>query len=890
MVHKFKKTLTVVLLLFAVLFGQWTWGWKTRTDNREIAIADGFTETAERLTNPDRGFYKSIGITLTGEEDGTALFSAAHLKSILAEVDGCSLLHLRIDLAAFSSNGVYYVGEELKQGKTGDIPEKTLQSLGNTFAEIRKTNGTAIVRFSYNQRGLEDENGYLNAEPDSSAAIPTIRRHIGQVAEVLAEYQDLISSIETGMIGPWGEQHSTALAGISDQKTLYYNLVEAWLSTKIQDVNFSVRRPLFYRHWANKKYNLGLTDKDMGISDGVLSAHPDLARVGVFNDAYLGSSSDMGTYTNRAAETEWLNVAAKNVLFGGEAVVDTKTGGIGNYNRAAYAIYESGIVHTAYLNRNWNERVIGSQRGEDLSGSWETVAYSSLQDELKNLGVFYDPLYKDKTAYDYIADHMGYRLVLKSAGVAVKGNKLELTVVLKNVGFGNVIKRQTARLLFADETGVVDYCTADIDVREIEAGETRTFHVELNAPSLLSEGNDYSVYLKLGSAFDSTASTGAGTSLRTIAFANRDCYDARLGANKLCLFTFEEGAQTRPYVTYCERTPLVNSDGQFSVERSESGVETVRIADSGSIEAYAESTLSGHTAEAYPYIILDYESEADFSLSVYYDTGMHCITYRKILPKGRHTVVYRTVADMKTLRLYVAHGQSGIEGQEIKFHGVEVASHCVLKDRSTQEKRLAYYTDGQNYYGADEIVYPNGAGDLLFTPTYISLQTTGAGLRLLSKTAFSGIRFATGIDRAEYEALTEIFGAENIETGTLIFPTEYIGDLNAFTVEELQRVCKKRGVALADIKNDGWNQSITTEESVAFYGSLVRLHKANYDRAFTGVGYLTIHYDGKSITVLSAFEHNSYCVQEMAREILLDKTALDALTAEERSIVEEYAA
>lgn len=887
MIYKIRKIVLPMLLILAFICSQFMLGEEKR-ENR-VAQADLYTQTSESITNPDRGFYKSLAIVLTGNENGSALATASSLQNLLAQVDGCSLLHLRVDLAAFSSNGKYTVNSVTYTGTTRDIPALTLQSLAKTFEEIRKINATAIVRFSYNQNGLQNEDGYLNAEPDTSSAIPTIKTHISQLGEIISDYQDVISGIETGMIGPWGEQHSTKLAKIKDADALYYNLIEAWLSCGIDGVNFSVRRPLYYRYWANKKYALNLTDKDMSISDSVLQANPDLLRVGVFNDAYLGSSSDMGTYTNRAKETAWLNKAAQTVLFGGEVVVDTETEAIGSYNNAAYAIYEMQIVHTSYLNRNWNERVIGSQNGTDRTGSWETVAYSSLEEELTDYGVAYDPLYADKTAYDYIADHMGYRLVLQSASASLQNEKIKMAFSLKNVGFGNVVKEQKAQILFVRSGELKAYTTIDFDVREVKSNETKTYQTEVSVPSSLITNATYDVYLKIGSAFDSTLSDGVGTTLRTIAFANRDIYSSAWGANRLCSFSLEESAQIGSSVNYCQGSELTSSNSdQLSVSTDTTGISTVTVASNEGISAYVEKTLTEHTADAYPYIVISYECDVDFALSVYYDSGTNCINYKQSLPRGKHTVVYQTENAMNTLRLYVAHGQSGMADTEIKFYSVQLASHCVLGENATDGEKLVCYTDALGEaYGAEEILTVDSGS--VFTPYSIRMQMNGVGIRLSGYEDTSGIRFGTLLNKTDYEDFVTTFGKENITTGILIVPTAYLKEIDGLSIATLEAYCEKKGVTLANIKNTGWNEEVSTAEEYGYYGSLVGLYQKNFDRAFTGIGYVTVKSQDKTFTVFADHENNSGSIREVANAVIADTPTYEALSNAKQALINKYA-
>ncbi len=888
MKNKFRKIIISAALVLVLLFGQ---RFSLRKEGTESFVnADAFTQTSETLVNPDRGFYKAVGISLTGEESGEPLMSANVMQSILMQVDGCSLLHLRIDLAAFSSNGEYETDSGTRKGKTQPIPSGTLRSLENTFEEIRKINGTAIVRFSYNQRGLNNENGYLNAEPDTTSAIPTIKGHITQLGGVLVNFQDVISSIETGMIGPWGEQHSTRLASIKDARTLYYNLIETWLSCGIDGVNFTVRRPLYYRYWANTKYDLSLTDSNMNISPSLIKSHPDLARVGVFNDAYLGSKSDMGTYTDRANETAWLHTAAQTTLFGGETVVDTETGGIGAYNNAAYAIYESRIVRASYLHRNWNERVIGSQTGEDEEDCWESVAYASLKEELTGLGVPYDSLYAEKTAYEYIADHMGYRLTAQSASAYVKEDKIAVEFSLKNVGFGNVVKAQKSQLLFVKNGQLIAYMPIAFDVRTVNPNAVKKYTAEIEIPVSLQADGTYDVYLKLGSAYDKTLEKGVGTALRTIAFANANTYNAEWGANRLCTFSWKNTPPTQPPVSYCQSKNLTSSNyNQLALSADENGVTSATVATDGAVSAYLEKELLFHTAESYPYICISYESEEDFTLSVYYDTGMNCIKYKQILPKGRHVAVYKTENDIKTLRLYVAHGQSNVSGLTIKFHAVQVSSDCVLGEQKADGKKLVCYTDTTNaaFAAWERLTAENGS---IYTPYYIRIRTQGVSLRLSERERTFGIRYETQIESAEYIRLQAAFGQENITTGTLIVPTSYLNNIDTISLSAIETYCKTQGVTLANIVNNGWKKERTTNATYGYYGTLTNIKEKNYDREFTGIGYVSVKVQDKTFTVLADSEAAAGTLRTLANAWLADTSQFNSLPEKTQALLRKYAA
>ena len=151
----------------------------------------------------------------------------------------------------------------------------------------------------------------------------------------------------------------------------------------------TVRRPLYFTYWLNKQYLLDLSVDDLVDFDS--SKYANATRVGVYNDGYLGSSSDLGTFTNREAEIVFIGNQAQNTYYGGEVVADKNTGSIGEYNSVLYLEKEGFITHTSYLNIDWNYEYVISK--------WQSNTYKGS-----------DLTYKNKaTEFTFVNNRLGYR-------------------------------------------------------------------------------------------------------------------------------------------------------------------------------------------------------------------------------------------------------------------------------------------------------------------------------------------------------------------------------------------------------------------------------------------------------------------------------------------------
>lgn len=433
-----------------------------------------YTESTEILDNPWRGFYFTLGAKLKVSGNGAAN------SGYIAYQKGISrILHLRLGLEAFSSNA---------GGVDGDISADALRLIGCYMSAARENGIGVILRMSYDLDGVWSGGKYRDVEPSVSLML----RHIEQVGEVLGDFTDVLMAVESGMLGPWGEQHSTTAAGDRDN---YYRIVQKWLDS-VPEVTVSVRRPLYFVCWYNARYG---TDYTIDTIDQIPLSLPetDEYRVGVYNDGYLGSGTDLGTYSNREKETAWLKSQAAHTFFGGEAVADSGGGIIGEYNNVAFLEREGFITHTSYLNIEWNNNLIAK---------WEENIYNGN-----------NPVYKGKTTeLHYIKNHLGYRFVLRESllsGEVKKGGALRLKGRLENTGFAPLIKKTSAKIIITDGSGNISFeVSAQFDLNAL------SYDIYIDIPQETESGR-YTVYVAFSGG---------------IAFANNGgIFDSFLGANKL---------------------------------------------------------------------------------------------------------------------------------------------------------------------------------------------------------------------------------------------------------------------------------------------------------------------------------------------------------------------
>lgn len=395
-----------------------------------------YTETTETFDNPERGFYTPVYIKYT--ENNNKVIRESEAKK--------NLIHLRLDIGQFS--------KAINGKEDIELTQDMLNSFNQTLKMIKENGETAIVRFAYTYEGDK------NKEP----SIDMILTHIKQLCPIFTENQDVISYIELGFFGPWGEMHTS---DVCTQENVAKAL-DVILNNTPEKIKIGVRQPKYYAYWAG-------IERDK-LSENITTSGTKEYRVGLYNDGYLGSESDLGTFNNRELEIKWLGNQANHTLYGGEVVANYASGT--PLNTVKYMSEEAFKTHTTYLNGIYNDKVLESWKNEKYEGK--------------------DQLYKGENGYTYIANHLGYRYVVRKANVQNKveqGKKLNIELNIENVGFANLINNKIVTIVFVKNDKIYEVKTK-IDPTKWESKQIKKLQFEVELPEKLDYGN-CNIYLRI---------------------------------------------------------------------------------------------------------------------------------------------------------------------------------------------------------------------------------------------------------------------------------------------------------------------------------------------------------------------------------------------------------
>lgn len=302
------------------------------------------------------------------------------------------------------------------------LPRRVLTSLDAAFERTRKAGIKIILRFAYSYSANEHQ--YRNAK---DAPLDVVLGHVAQLKPVLARNADVIAVLQAGFIGAWGEGHtsSNGLTKPANKRTIRDALLDALPEGRM----LQWRYPADVIDWSPEPPKPGR-----------------LARLGLHNDCFLSSKTDVGTYSGnakvRARQRAYAAALSRATLYGGE----TCDVGSGSERMSCEAILSEGPrFHLTTLNRDYNRKFIES--------------------------------WKQGGCYDAVSRSMGHRLMLVDAeapDTIRRGKTATVSVRLQNEGWARLHNPRRMELVFVARSGGARYvAAAEGDVRSVEPEEKR---------------------------------------------------------------------------------------------------------------------------------------------------------------------------------------------------------------------------------------------------------------------------------------------------------------------------------------------------------------------------------------------------------------------------------
>lgn len=433
-------------------------------------------------------------------------------------------------LAAFSA-GNDFGDRGVKDGVSrvggADIPidDRTLAAWRAMLDNVRANGALVTPRFAY------DYDGVTGCEP----AFDMVLTHIRQIAGVLSDYADVVPSIECGIIGMFGEMHSSKYDDASHPE-YDTTIVRTWLDELDPRIKVQVRSP---------KYLFRLLQREVLGTTGTLRGETVLARltelegwdrIGLYNDGYLGTVYDYGTFTDangnnnfsREQANRWLK-RLRDIPYGGEIATLTTD----EQENTWPPFVQSGFNQVA----EWYDCHLSYLRGtpDSMRVVRKMKQYTFTESAYSFSGMPSLSEWNGRNLLEFMRSHMGYRFVLRSSRLtdeAAPGGTLQLAFDVENTGFGDLFLPTRTEVLLQAADDRFWACPVALDLgAAVPSPERRSLSLSLRLPSAIT-GGTWRVYLRTHVVCEGDSPSAAG--LRTVRFANAASqWSAALGANLL---------------------------------------------------------------------------------------------------------------------------------------------------------------------------------------------------------------------------------------------------------------------------------------------------------------------------------------------------------------------
>lgn len=391
------------------------------------------------LRNPERGWRTEA---VFGEPDGSSFYRmAAHLKDRLpaAYSDATWLLDARhYEPFGLTLAQMYCY---LDQFQEGAISAEKLDAIQRGFDGLRGAGLKAVLRFAY-EKSMEEKKG---------PALDTILKHLDQLAPVIRENADVIFVLQAGFVGAWGEWHSSANKLEADHANLAA-VVKKLLEVLPENRMTQVRVPKY------KKWVLG---EGFQVLDASRAFSPiPAARIGFHNDGFLAGKTCGGTWLEQPflsnpgnPEFDYMTAECPYVAVDGELFwsdIDGRVDGFKAAQRMRLHHYSSFSIAHSYSEMEGKPLGIDVWMKTPLDAAQATDAELPVSD-----GYFEDNEGRPiaRTEFEYIRDHLGYRIELQEAAwpeSARAGAPLKVGVSLINRGFSTLINPRSPYLALID--------------------------------------------------------------------------------------------------------------------------------------------------------------------------------------------------------------------------------------------------------------------------------------------------------------------------------------------------------------------------------------------------------------------------------------------------------
>jgi hypothetical protein len=411
--------------------------------------------------------------------------------------------------------------------RTAAISQTYLNRLQQDFNTARQAGVKLTIRFVYN---------YPFGGPDAS--INFILPHLDQLKPLLVQNSDVIAFIEFGLIGCWGEMHTTindlmsVNLGYRRINNNTITLLNKLFETVPQERMIVIRYPEYkFQFFNGLGNNAQAENKPIAPLTNTEAFNGSIkARWGQYDDCVACGEWNAGTYLNPHSTANGKAPEVQDFLSKDNLYV-VQSG-------------EVGATCCAQTNNGVDED--GDGYGTDYESCTRMVALFK-KEHFSTINHNDDPVrvekWKTQGCYDEITKKLGYRFVLTKGFFpenVTAGSNLEMNFEVKNTGWASPFNPRGMEIILRNKNtlrneaiivlnnGTTTSLIKEYDPRFWQPDSTVVVNVNYQLPSSIPQGN-YEVLLHL---FDPTTSL-YGRPEYSIRLANQNVWEPSTGYNLL---------------------------------------------------------------------------------------------------------------------------------------------------------------------------------------------------------------------------------------------------------------------------------------------------------------------------------------------------------------------
>lgn len=402
------------------------------------------TNGTQGLYNPGRGLRLETAVDVEAREEDPA----EELRRLSEKYASDS-----VSLAQSYFYLTYTIGRELGA--------EHFDRMQRYFDELQRLGKKAVVRFAYEK----DFAGRAPVGPTLEQALS----HLDQLKPFLEKNKDLILVVQAGVIGAWGEWHSS-VHGLENSKEAMTAVLEKLLAVVPADKQVQVRVPV-YKNLLKDKPELY---KRLSFHDDFIVIRPDKWD----GDMHEGTEN----FNQIVRESPYLTVDGELPWGFWSAGADPDSPSAGWIIDGMQTARRLFLQHFTSLSviHNYKEQHANRRFDENNPPEYSMVVWKKTwinEDTLKKYRMPVSDRYftrkdgrpTDRNVFDYIRDHLGYRIELQTLDMPAKlraGKDNRVTLELINRGFAAVADRHEVYWVLIDKEGKVTEFPTGADPRD----------------------------------------------------------------------------------------------------------------------------------------------------------------------------------------------------------------------------------------------------------------------------------------------------------------------------------------------------------------------------------------------------------------------------------------